>query len=73
MLALPASGEVKYNYNSKRESKVIDMFEVDRAKETWQNLEKSAMSFLKNRGISEKTATHFNINKKEITSPTWGC
>ena len=56
-----ASGEVKYNYNSKRESKVIDMFEVDRAKETWQNLGKSAMSFLKNRGISEKTATHFNI------------
>ena len=59
-----ASGEVKYNYNSKRESKVIDMFEVDRAKETWQNLGKSAMSFLKNRGISEKTATHFNIKQK---------
>ena len=59
-----ATGEVKYNYNSKRESKVVDMFEVDKARETWQNLGKSGMDFFKNRGISKTTVEHFNIKQK---------
>ena len=60
-----ASGDVKYNYNTKREGKVVDMFEVSKEKETWQNMGKSAMSFFKDRGISEETANHFNIKQKK--------
>ena len=66
------TGSINFNINYGDKAKVVDMFNPDKEKETWQDLGTSAINFFKNRGISKKTAEHFHIKQKKNYIASFG-